>query len=68
MTLKTIHGEPVTDIASVKIVSVATGEFLVETLRLNKNRLTRLGLNPGFACDCCRLAAHEYEPEDYDRG
>lgn len=68
MTLKTIHGEPVKDLASAIIVSVAKGKFLVETLRLNKNRLTRLGLDPCFACDCCRMADHEYQPEDYDHG
>jgi hypothetical protein len=68
MTLLTIHGEPVRDIRTARIVSNAEARRRVETLRLNQNRLRRLFGDHmvSLACDCHRLADHEYQPEDYE--
>ncbi len=67
MTLLTIHGEPVRDIRSARIISDAEARGRVETLRINRNRLRRLfGEHMvSLACDCCRLPDHEYQPEDF---
>lgn len=62
-----IHGNTVRNLASVRVVTEKEAEYRRETLKLNRNRLLRLGLtlSAPHACDCCRMADHEYAPEDY---
>lgn len=64
--LRSVHGEPITDLANVVVVSNKEALRLQEIRRVNRNRLRRIGFTFLFDRDNDTLMPREnYKLEDF---